>query len=181
MIDVDARGTFTVEDVIAALDRRPAPRVLAVTGASNVTGWLPDLAAIAAAARERGGVRRGRRRSAGPASAGGHDRPRNRRSGLVRAQDVRPFRNRCPDRSPGFALPRGKPLLVGGGAVKAVTYDGGDVQVARAAYAAATGTWAALIQHAVTSEGIPAVARAAGCSRTTVYARTRGATDTPAT
>lgn len=62
-----------------------------------------------------------------------------------------------------------------------VTYDGGDVQVARAAYAAATDPWAALIQRAVTSEGIPAVARAAGCSRTTVYARTRGATDTPAT
>lgn len=56
--------------------------------------------------------------------------------------------------------------------------DGGDVRSARADYAAATDTWAALIQRAVTSEGISDIARAAGCTRTTVYARTR---DTPET
>ena len=53
-----------------------------------------------------------------------------------------------------------------------------DVRSARANYAAATDTWAALIRRAVTSEGIPDVARAAGCTRATVYARIR---DTPGT
>lgn len=54
-----------------------------------------------------------------------------------------------------------------------VTHDGGDVPAARVDYAAATDTWAALIRRAVTSAGIPDVARAAGCSRTAIYARTR--------
>src|SRR5215213_1026044 len=30
VVDVDERGTFTVEDIVAALDQRPAPRVLAL-------------------------------------------------------------------------------------------------------------------------------------------------------
>ena len=48
-------GTFTVEDVSAALDAGPAPpALLAVTGASNVTGWLPPIDAIIEAAHERG-------------------------------------------------------------------------------------------------------------------------------
>ena len=34
-------GTFGPDDVAAALDARPAPRLLAVTGASNITGWPP--------------------------------------------------------------------------------------------------------------------------------------------
>jgi selenocysteine lyase/cysteine desulfurase len=46
-------GTFSVDDVIAALDASPRPKLLAVTGASNVTGWLPPLDAILAAAHER--------------------------------------------------------------------------------------------------------------------------------
>src|SRR5687767_12883260 len=54
VVDVDERGTFDVAAVEAALDQHPRPRVLAVTGGSNVTGWLPDLRAIAAAARQRG-------------------------------------------------------------------------------------------------------------------------------
>jgi len=62
-----------------------------------------------------------------------------------------------------------------------VTHDGGDVRSARANYAAATDTWAALIRRAVTSEGIPDVARAAGCTRTTIYARTRDTPDTSGT
>ena len=33
---------------------RPRPRLLAITGASNVTGWMPPLDAIIAAAHERG-------------------------------------------------------------------------------------------------------------------------------
>lgn len=55
-VDVAADGTFTVEDVVRELDRSPRPAVLAVTGASNVTGWLPPLPGIVAAARARGVV-----------------------------------------------------------------------------------------------------------------------------
>jgi selenocysteine lyase/cysteine desulfurase len=36
------------------LDGRPSPRLLAITGASNVTGWRPPLDAIIALAHERG-------------------------------------------------------------------------------------------------------------------------------
>lgn len=54
LVDVDRSGTYDVDAVVAALDQRPTPRVLALSGASNVTGWMPDLAAIAAAARARG-------------------------------------------------------------------------------------------------------------------------------
>ena len=46
-------GTFNVSDVAAALDQRPSPRLLAITGASNITGWMPPLAAIIAAAHDR--------------------------------------------------------------------------------------------------------------------------------
>jgi selenocysteine lyase/cysteine desulfurase len=47
-------GTFTAEDIAAAVDRRPVPRLLAVTGACHVTGWLPPLPDIIAAAHARG-------------------------------------------------------------------------------------------------------------------------------
>src|SRR5918996_1222203 len=46
-------GTFPAADVAAALDNGPRPRLLAVTGASNVTGWLPPVDDIIAAAHER--------------------------------------------------------------------------------------------------------------------------------
>src|SRR5688500_3582794 len=36
-------GTFTVDDVVAALDQSPHPKLLAITGASNVTGWMPPV------------------------------------------------------------------------------------------------------------------------------------------
>src|SRR5438552_1414328 len=39
-------GTFSPDDVVAALDASPRPKLLAITGASNVTGWLPPLDAI---------------------------------------------------------------------------------------------------------------------------------------
>ena len=51
---VDERGTFDVAAIEAALDQHPRPKVLAITGGSNVTGWMPDLRAIGAAARQRG-------------------------------------------------------------------------------------------------------------------------------
>jgi selenocysteine lyase/cysteine desulfurase len=47
-------GTFDVGDVEAALELAPRPRLLAATGASNITGWLPPLGAIIAIAHERG-------------------------------------------------------------------------------------------------------------------------------
>lgn len=46
-------GTFGVDDVAAALDAGAPPRLLAITGASNVTGWMPPLEGIIAAAHER--------------------------------------------------------------------------------------------------------------------------------
>jgi len=39
-------GTFTLEAVTAVLDASPHPRLLAISGASNVTGWRPPLDAI---------------------------------------------------------------------------------------------------------------------------------------
>ena len=47
-------GTFGADDVVSALGRRPAPRLLAITGASNITGWMPPLGEIIAAAHDRG-------------------------------------------------------------------------------------------------------------------------------
>jgi selenocysteine lyase/cysteine desulfurase len=52
-VECGSEGTFSVDDVIAALEASPRPKLLAVTGASNVTGWLPPLDAILAAAHER--------------------------------------------------------------------------------------------------------------------------------
>ncbi len=45
-VECDRDGMFSVEDVVAALSGAPAPKLLALTGASNVTGWLPPLAEI---------------------------------------------------------------------------------------------------------------------------------------
>src|SRR5581483_9696928 len=52
-VECDGHGRFDVDDVVARLDERPRPRLLAVTGASNVTGWLPPVEEIVAAAHER--------------------------------------------------------------------------------------------------------------------------------
>ncbi|HVA02398.1 MAG TPA: aminotransferase class V-fold PLP-dependent enzyme [Acidimicrobiales bacterium] len=53
-VECGVDGTFDTDDVIAGLDQNPRPRVLAITGASNVTGWLPPLGSIIEAAHERG-------------------------------------------------------------------------------------------------------------------------------
>jgi len=52
-VECGGDGTFGAEDVEAALDQRSPPRLLAITGASNITGWMPPLAAIIAAAHDR--------------------------------------------------------------------------------------------------------------------------------
>ena len=46
-------GTFATGTVTAALDTSPRPRLLALTGASNVSGWLPPLDDIIDAAHQR--------------------------------------------------------------------------------------------------------------------------------
>jgi selenocysteine lyase/cysteine desulfurase len=53
-VECDASGRFTHDDVCRALDARPRPRLLAITGASNVTGWMPPIDAIVESAHERG-------------------------------------------------------------------------------------------------------------------------------
>jgi selenocysteine lyase/cysteine desulfurase len=47
-------GTFTLRDVEAALDASPTPRLLSITGASNITGWMPPIEEIVEAAHSRG-------------------------------------------------------------------------------------------------------------------------------
>ena len=47
-------GTFETAAVSQALDVEPTPRLLAVTGASNVTGWVPPIETIITLAHERG-------------------------------------------------------------------------------------------------------------------------------
>jgi selenocysteine lyase/cysteine desulfurase len=47
-------GTFEVDAVAEALDAGAPPRLLAITGASNVTGWVPAAEEIIAAAHDRG-------------------------------------------------------------------------------------------------------------------------------
>ena len=46
-------GTFGLDDVIRALDAAPKPKLLAITGASNVTGWMPPVEEISDAAHAR--------------------------------------------------------------------------------------------------------------------------------
>ena len=53
-VECDGDGLFGPDDVAAALDERPAPKLLAITGASNVTGWMPPLDEILPLAAERG-------------------------------------------------------------------------------------------------------------------------------
>jgi selenocysteine lyase/cysteine desulfurase len=53
-VECGTDGTFGVDDVVRVLDDGPLPALLAVTGASNVTGWLPPVEEICAAAHARG-------------------------------------------------------------------------------------------------------------------------------
>ncbi|MGY1679312.1 aminotransferase class V-fold PLP-dependent enzyme [Geodermatophilus sp. SYSU D01176] len=122
VVDVDESGTFDIAAVVTALDERPVPRVLAVTGASNVTGWQPDLRALAAAARERGvqvvvdGAQLVPHRQVEMAALGidvlawsGHKMHAPFGAGCLVA--------------PRRLLAEGEPFLVGGGSVAAVSYE----------------------------------------------------------
>ncbi|HUO49338.1 MAG TPA: aminotransferase class V-fold PLP-dependent enzyme, partial [Acidimicrobiales bacterium] len=53
-VECDDQGVFGVDDVVAGLEASPRPRLLAITGASNVTGWLPPLERIVEEAHARG-------------------------------------------------------------------------------------------------------------------------------
>ncbi len=53
-VECGPEGTFGTDDVVEVLDDGPAPALLAMTGASNVTGWLPPVEEICAEAHARG-------------------------------------------------------------------------------------------------------------------------------
>jgi selenocysteine lyase/cysteine desulfurase len=45
-VECDRIGELDAADIAAAIERADRPRLLAITGATNVTGWLPPLGAI---------------------------------------------------------------------------------------------------------------------------------------
>ena len=53
-VECGTDGTFGVGDVVAVLDGGVRPALLALTGASNVTGWLPPVEEICVEAHDRG-------------------------------------------------------------------------------------------------------------------------------
>ena len=53
-VECAADGTFTVDDVVTALDVAPRPRILTLSGASNITGWMPPVEEIIEVAHARG-------------------------------------------------------------------------------------------------------------------------------
>jgi selenocysteine lyase/cysteine desulfurase len=53
-VECGADGTFTLSDVAAALDAAPRPRLVTISGASNITGWMPPIDEIIDEAHERG-------------------------------------------------------------------------------------------------------------------------------
>ena len=53
-VECETDGTFDLAAVTSVLDQAPRPKLLAVTGASNVTGWVPPVDELIAAAHERG-------------------------------------------------------------------------------------------------------------------------------
>ena len=53
-VECGREGTFEPAAVEHALDAGPAPRLIAITGASNITGWTPAIEPIIEAAHARG-------------------------------------------------------------------------------------------------------------------------------
>ncbi len=53
-VECGTEGTFGTADVVKVLEDGRPPALLAVTGASNVTGWLPPVEEICAEAHARG-------------------------------------------------------------------------------------------------------------------------------
>ncbi len=122
VVDVGADGTFDTAAVVAALDERPAPAVLTLTGASNVTGWVPPLAEIAAAARSRGVL------VVVDAAQLAPHRPIDMTATGIDVLALSGHKLNAPYGAGALVLPRrllaeGEPMLVGGGAVSAVSHD----------------------------------------------------------
>ena len=109
-----ADGSLDLDDLDQLLARH-AGRVglLAVTGASNVTGVVPPVHDLAERVHAVGGrilvdaAQLAAHRPDRPASPRRPRAPRLRRP--VRPQDVRPVRHRCPDRPAGRVPPRAPP------------------------------------------------------------------------
>ncbi len=53
-VECEKDGTIGIAAVTEALDDKPPPKLLTITGASNVTGWMPLIAEIVAEAHQRG-------------------------------------------------------------------------------------------------------------------------------
>jgi len=121
-VEVAGDGTFSVEDVVAGLDQKPTPKVLAITGASNVTGWLPPLAPIVAAARARGVF------VVVDAAQLAPHRPISMSAAGIDLLAWSAHKMHAPFGAGALIGPRtlfaeGEPLLTGGGAIAAVTLD----------------------------------------------------------
>ncbi len=115
-------GTFTVDDLTAGLDETPRPKVLAITGASNVTGWVPPLAPIVAAARSRGVL------VVVDAAQLAPHRPINMSKLGIDVLALSGHKMYAPYGAGALVAPRalfaeGEPMLVGGGSVAAVGPD----------------------------------------------------------
>jgi selenocysteine lyase/cysteine desulfurase len=118
-VECGREGTFSLAALCAALDEPPHPRLLAVTGASNVTGWLPPISEIIDAAHARGievlvdgaqlAPHRGLPRQADYLVFSGHKMYAPYGAGVL----IGPYRR--------FA--EGDPFLAGGGAVELVDLD----------------------------------------------------------
>jgi selenocysteine lyase/cysteine desulfurase len=121
-VDVAVDGTFSVEDVVAGLKQKPTPKVLAITGATNVTGWLPPLAPIVAAARELGVF------VVVDAAQLAPHRPINMSAAGIDLLAWSAHKMHAPFGAGALIGPRalfaeGEPLLAGGGSIAAVTLD----------------------------------------------------------
>ena len=119
-VECGTSGTFETADVVRVLDDGRPPALLALTGASNVTGWLPPVEEICAEAHARGvpvlldaaQLAPHRPLPAGPdfVAFSGH-------------KLYAPVRRRCAHRPATGRSSDGDPFLAGGGAVDLVDLD----------------------------------------------------------
>ncbi|MEZ5322391.1 MAG: aminotransferase class V-fold PLP-dependent enzyme [Microthrixaceae bacterium] len=118
-VECDRRGMFDPDDVIAALEAGPPPALLAITGAANVTGWMPDVEPAVDAAH-----RLGARVLLDAAQLAPH-RPLHTAADLIAWSGHKmyaPFGTGALV-GPADLFAEGDPLIVGGGAVRLVDLD----------------------------------------------------------